>query len=751
MTSRANGSALVKPLPGWIRTLRHAGVVLVVATLAACGGGGDGGGGNTPPTASFTATPTSGTVPLTVAFDASASTDPGGSIATYAWNFGDGGTSQSSTATATRTYNSAGTYTVTLTVTDNKGATSSTTRTVTANAPNLPPTADFQFSPNGGAAPLIVFFDGSLSSDPDGPIDDYVWDFGDGTAPGSGKTPAHTFATAGTFTVRLTVADAQGATASTTRSITVTTGGGGGNPTISGRVTFDRVPFSGTTSQGLSYTNTSAQPAREVVVELIPSGGGLALATTTTDSDGNYAFTVPANTNAFVRARAEARRSTAPTFNLQVFNNTGPGVPLYVLDGSSFNTGTVNQTKNLHAPSGWGGTGYTSDLDRVAAPFAILDTLYAAAEFVQDNGGSANLPALDAFWSPLNNPNDGNVSNGDIISTLYRPQSNNPLDPPSGIYVLGLENIDTDEYDEHVIAHEFQHYLEDAISRTDTPGGSHSPSERLDLRLAFSEGFANAFSAMVLDNPVYRDSQGTQQSLSFTFSMESNSASPAGWYNEASIQSLAWDLYDTAADSPDAIELGYKPMYDVFTGTLRTTPALTSVYPFLTALKVRSDVPSAPVNSLAAAQGILANDAWATGETNDGSVSQALPIYTSVALNATPVTVCGSATAGSFNKVGNRRFLRFNLAASQLVSIRAQYTGTGSTAPLSPDPDPDITLWRDGFLGISEEAVANEELLTRTLVAGEYVIEVYEWSHIDPTYLASQRRGVTCFNVSVTG
>jgi hypothetical protein len=175
------------------------------------------------------------------------------------------------------------------------------------------------------------------------------------------------------------------------------------------------------------------------------------------------------------------------------------------------------------------------------------------------------------------------------------------------------------------------------------------------------------------------------------------------------------------------------------------------VYPFLTALKARGDVPSAPVNSLATAQDIRANDAWATGETNSGSVPQALPIYTDIALNATPVTVCGSVTAGSFNKVGNRRFLRFNLNASQLVAIRAQYTATGSTAPFLPDPDPDIVLWRSGYLDIAESTAIGEELLTRTLQAGEYVIEVYEWSHVDPTYLASQRRGVTCFNVSVTG
>jgi PKD repeat protein len=619
---------------------------------------------------------------------------------------------------------------------------------VTVNTPNLPPTADFQFSPNGGAAPLFVFFDGSLSTDPDGPIASYTWNFGDGTAAATGKTPTHVFATAGTFTVQLNVQDGQGASASTTKSITVTAGGGGANPTISGRITFDRVPFSSTNSQGLSYANTSAQPAREVVVELIPSGGGAALATTTTDSNGNYVFTAPANANAFVRARAQARRTTSPSFNLRVLNNTN-GNALYALDGSVFNTGTVNQTKNLNAASGWGGTSYTGT--RAAAPFAILDTLYSAVEFMQDNGAAIDLPALDAFWSPLNNPNDGNVSNGDIVSTLYRTASSDPLDPPAGIYVLGLENNDTDEYDQHVIAHEFQHYLEDTISRADTPGGSHSANERLDLRLAFSEGFANAFSAMVLNNPVYRDSQGSQQSLSFFFNMESNAASPAGWYNEGSIQSLVWDLYDTAADSADAIATGYKPMYEVLAGAVRTTPALTSVYPFLTALKARGDVSSASVNSLATAQDIRANDAWGTGETNSGSVSQALPVYTDVTLNASPVTVCGSVVAGEFNKLGNRRFLRFTLGATQLVAIRAQYSVTGSTAPFAPDADPDIVLWRSGFLDIAESTTIGDELLTRTLAAGEYVIEVYEWSHIDPTYSASQRRGVTCLNVSVTG
>ena len=115
-----------------------AGGLLVM--LTACGGGsgggdsGNGGGSNTPPQARFTATPTAGAAPLQVAFDGSGSTDAGGPIASYAWNFGDGVTG--SGAMVQHTYQSTGTYTATLVVTDNQGATSAPfSRTIEARAP----------------------------------------------------------------------------------------------------------------------------------------------------------------------------------------------------------------------------------------------------------------------------------------------------------------------------------------------------------------------------------------------------------------------------------------------------------------------------------------------------------------------------------------------------------------------------------------------------------------------------------------
>lgn len=168
--------------------------------------------GNESPTAAFTSSASG----LTASFDASGSADPDGTIASYSWNFGDG-TPAGAGRTTTHNYAAAGTYQVRLTVTDNDGATGTVARTVTVTAPNQAPAASFTVS----AADLRASFDASASSDPDGTIASYMWDFGDGTAAGTGVTVSHTYATAGTYTARLTVRDNDGATGTTTRQVTV--------------------------------------------------------------------------------------------------------------------------------------------------------------------------------------------------------------------------------------------------------------------------------------------------------------------------------------------------------------------------------------------------------------------------------------------------------------------------------------------------------------------------------------------------
>jgi PKD repeat protein len=168
---------------------------------------------NARPTAAFTHTESG----LSVSVDGTTSADSDGTITGWAWDFGDGTTATGSAAA--RNYTAAGTYTVTLTVTDDDGATGTTSQSVSVTAPppqNQAPTASFAFS----ATDLVAAFDGSASSDADGTLNAYAWDFGEGTTD-SGVTTSHTFAKAGTYTVRLTVTDDDGATGTTTRSVTV--------------------------------------------------------------------------------------------------------------------------------------------------------------------------------------------------------------------------------------------------------------------------------------------------------------------------------------------------------------------------------------------------------------------------------------------------------------------------------------------------------------------------------------------------
>jgi PKD repeat protein len=170
------------------------------------------------PIASFTLSSTHGTAPLAVVFDGSSSTDSDGTIASYAWSFGDG--TLATGVTASHAYTTAGTYTTSLTVTDSQGLTATTARQVVVSAPNVAPVARVTATPVSGTAPLTVAFSGSGSADADGSIVSYAWSFGDGVS-ATGLAVSHTYTKPGTYTARLTVTDNASATASASTQIVV--------------------------------------------------------------------------------------------------------------------------------------------------------------------------------------------------------------------------------------------------------------------------------------------------------------------------------------------------------------------------------------------------------------------------------------------------------------------------------------------------------------------------------------------------
>lgn len=165
------------------------------------------------------ATPQQGSAPLTVNFDASNST---GDIVSYMWDFGDGETS-TNTSTTSHIYPTPGTYTATLKTTDGSGAThqkSIDIKVTESSGSNTPPSASITTTTSAGNVPLSVSFDGSGSTDSDGSIDSYAWDFGDGSTAFGLKT-SHSYTIAGSYSPTLMVTDNDGATDSISAPVIV--------------------------------------------------------------------------------------------------------------------------------------------------------------------------------------------------------------------------------------------------------------------------------------------------------------------------------------------------------------------------------------------------------------------------------------------------------------------------------------------------------------------------------------------------
>lgn len=173
------------------------------------------------PLARFTATPQFDYPPYEPTFDASASSSPDGAIVSYDWDFGDGETGTG--AVVSHVYEDKGVYEVTLVVTDSNGQTGA--RVEVVEALNKAPSARFTFSPYWVYAQVDARFDASDSSDEDGEIVHYLWDFGDGTSDeGIVVTHAFPYSTSGGGwqpTVTLTVVDEDGKTSTTSKTINV--------------------------------------------------------------------------------------------------------------------------------------------------------------------------------------------------------------------------------------------------------------------------------------------------------------------------------------------------------------------------------------------------------------------------------------------------------------------------------------------------------------------------------------------------
>ena len=202
----------------------------------------------------FSASPEHGDAPLKVTVDASGS----GEVESYVWDFGDdvnvAGVSPES-INAEHIYTEPGSYRLSLTVTDGAGDTATSATTIVVNAP---PTAAFTATPVQGKAPLEVSFDAAKSSDSDGKITNYSWDFGDGSV-AQGPGVEHTYTDTGAFEAVLSVTDDQGSTRRSSEFIYV--------DVVAPKPTFSYSPGVGTAPLELSFDGSSSSAGTNDIVK----------------------------------------------------------------------------------------------------------------------------------------------------------------------------------------------------------------------------------------------------------------------------------------------------------------------------------------------------------------------------------------------------------------------------------------------------------------------------------------------------
>ncbi|MCB9852884.1 MAG: peptidylprolyl isomerase [Phycisphaerales bacterium] len=149
-------------------------------------------------------------------FVGTGSSDPDGTIVEYRWDFGDGGVGDGQIVT--HVFERSGRYPVRLNVTDNRGGEAVQLQSVLVNSL---PVAGFTFEEDANNA-LRFNFDAATSSDADGGITSFSWDFGDDSDTATGQQVSHTFAVPDNYTVTLTVTDEFGAQVSTSQLVDVT-------------------------------------------------------------------------------------------------------------------------------------------------------------------------------------------------------------------------------------------------------------------------------------------------------------------------------------------------------------------------------------------------------------------------------------------------------------------------------------------------------------------------------------------------
>ena len=521
-----------------------------------------------------------------------------------------------------------------------------------------------------------------------------------------------------------------------------TDGGSAGTKTIEIDVVYDRVPYCTSPScgsLGLDYAKTVQKPVRFAKAAVLDADSKQVLMDNLrTDAAGRVSFAVAVDQAFIVRVYAESSGDGTASWGLRIVDNNGADqegtYPIYVLESGAINANAVTEPMTLQAESGWGLTKYTQT--RSAAPFAILDSMISATLYALSGRSTLVFAPVDVYWSVANT--------SDSVGTSYYSGSY--------IMILGDAEVDTDEYDESVIVHEWGHYFQSILSRDDSVGGNHGSGDLLDMRVAFSEGWANAYSGLATARDAYIDTSGSQQAGGFGITLEAElsegQGAVKGWYSEDSAQYLVYDLFDDGALDDDNVALPVSAMMASLIDFMPRQAAATSIFSF------SAGVIDAQPNQSSGIMGLLDRedigrgrtqvDPIGTGETNsaaqyaaiDNIAAVTLPVFTVVNEGLISAEMCQDVSPASAarefgidNKLGTYRFAQFEISQAGNYTVRL----TTTEKPLGTASDPDFGIYNaEGLIGPElNELTADIDLESHTmlLAKGQYWAWVNDYNN----------------------
>jgi hypothetical protein len=461
--------------------------------------------------------------------------------------------------------------------------------------------------------------------------------------------------------------------------------------TFRGTVLYEKVPAG---RGGLDLANPARTPAAGVKVEIVAPQDRAVLGTGFTDGKGAYSIRVRLGRQPRVYVRALAQ-----TENATVVRAADRAEWSMVSD--TFAPGRARTvTRDLLA----------TDSGRVSGAFNIAATIWRANSLVRAAQPDVALPRVEIRW-------DTTYMGG----TFFRHGE--------GVaFINGRRARDSDEYDDHVIAHEYGHFLMSNFSRESSPGGDHSFGEQLDPRLAWSEGWGNFFGAATAGSAHYIDTGVIRSRQGVLVQMDLEDDAPAGdrpgIWSEHSVASALWDWFDDAAEARDSLALGFTPMWTAFAALAKEPDAFLLRYANTLAHLTKQN---APLAASLAARGIP----YAPGEEPPAP----LPFPEAIASGTTVTGTVDSRSTRRSNLWSSSAHYWFVIPEERRVSITLKITEARDPARA----DLDLLLYdAEGERVAASDAVngvGDGEQITQRLPAGYYRIEVRSWSNANDSQL----------------